>query len=50
MGKKGLTDEDVAMIASVAAEKAIEAYRKKEDSERKSGNVLKANRQRQRSC
>ena len=35
MGKKGLTDEDVAMIASVAAEKAIEAYRKKEDSERK---------------
>lgn len=35
MGKKVLTDEDVAMIASVAAEKAIEAYQKKEDTERK---------------
>lgn len=35
MGKKGLTDEDVAMIASVAAEKAVEAYRKMEDTERK---------------
>ena len=36
MGKKELTDEYVAMIAGVAAEKAVEAYRKMEDTERKS--------------
>ena len=35
MGKKELTDEYVAMIAGVAAEKAVEAYRKMEDTERK---------------
>lgn len=35
MGKKELTDEYVAMIAGVAAEKAVEVYRKMENTERK---------------